>query len=263
MLSYICISELLRSMPDNLLEFNEPSLKIKCITVDDEYVSLRVVRQLVDRCEFLELVAECNSAKKATEVMDEHDVDLIFLDVEMPEMTGIELMGVLKNMPMVILVTGKKEYAADAFDYDVIDYLVKPVLYQRFLKAAERAKNSHNKYLQDKEKDSSNYIYVKSNSVWTKIDVDFIHYVKAMSDYVGLFVLEDDQMKRYVIHSTMKSVINKLDPDRFIRVHRSYIINVNKIKSFDGDQVYLRNIGIPVGITHRKNVASIVQQLSG
>jgi DNA-binding LytR/AlgR family response regulator len=238
-------------------------LKLKCITVDDEFVSLRVIRQLVNRCDFLELIAECNSAKKATEVMEEHDVDLIFLDVEMPEMTGIELMGVVKNLPMVILVTGKKEYAADAFDYDVIDYLVKPVLYQRFLKAAERAKKAHSKYLNEKEKDASNYIYVKSNSVWTKIDVDTIHYVKAMSDYVGIFVLEESELKRYVIHSTMKSVINKLDPDKFIRVHRSYIININKIRSFDGDQVFVKDVGIPVGITHRKEVALMVQKLSG
>lgn len=235
-------------------------VKMKCITVDDDPISLRVMRQLIDRCEFLEQTDECHSAAEARKCLEKNQVDLIFLDIEMPVMSGLELLSILNNKPQIILVTGKKEYAADAFDYDVVDYLVKPVLYKRFLKAAEKAKVNHDLFLQ--EQDESNHIFVKVNSAWKKIDTESIQFIQAMSDYVGIHIDQGEGLKRYVIHSTMKSVQGKLHWQNFMRIHRSYIINVDKVDGFDGDQVYIKEKNIPVGVTHRKKISELVQKLT-
>jgi DNA-binding LytR/AlgR family response regulator len=202
------------------------------------------------------------SAEEARESLEKNDVDVIFLDVEMPGMSGLELLGILTKKPQIVLVTGKKEYAVDAFEHDVIDYLVKPFLYSRFLKAVERAKENHLMLLESQAKEEGEHIFVKVSSTWTKIPVDKILYVQAMSDYVGIYVEGPTENKRYVIHSTMKGVLNKLGGTNFMQIHRSYIINTNFIEGFDGEHVRVKAHDVPVGVTHKKKIARLVEKFA-
>lgn len=228
-----------------------------CLIVDDDILSRKVLKRFVEQTDFITDVVECGSAIEANRYLRENQTDLLFLDVEMPGMTGLELIGILRNKPAIVLVSGKKEYAVDAFDNDAVDYLVKPVTYPRFLKAAQKALD----LLQEKNKETDKtnrqptvleYIYLKVDGEWVKVNLSEIQYVQAMADYVNIFVLKGTELKRLVIHSTMKGVEKKLEGGTFVRVHRSFIINASNIKSYSNDTVSIADKQIPIGVTYRQ-----------
>lgn len=228
-----------------------------CLIVDDDILSRKVLKRFVEQTDFITDVVECGSAIEANRYLRENQTDLLFLDVEMPGMTGLELIGILRNKPAIVLVSGKKEYAVDAFDNDAVDYLVKPVTYPRFLKAAQKALD----LLQEKNKETDKtnrqpaaleYIYLKVDGEWVKVNLSEIQYVQAMADYVNIFVLKGIELKRLVIHSTMKGVEKKLEGGTFVRVHRSFIINASNIKSYSNDTVSIADKQIPIGVTYRQ-----------
>lgn len=218
---------------------------LKCLIVDDDPISLKILQEHVLKTPFLHLIAVCDKALDAAEVLRKEPVDLIFLDIEMPEMTGLELLQMLSNKPEIVLVTSKEEYAADAWEQDVLDYIVKPVTYPRFLRAANKAieKNS----ARSEMKTEMNKLFVRVDSRLVPVELDKITFVEAKADYVTINT--DD--KRYTVYSTMKGIESKLPEDVFIRVHRSFIINKQKIDSIEDNLVVIGGKMIPVGVTYK------------
>lgn len=236
-----------------------------CLIVDDDILSRKVLKRFVDQTDFIEEVVECGSAIEANRYLMENQTDLLFLDVEMPGMTGLELISILRNKPAIVLVSGKRDYAVEAFDNDAIDYLVKPVTYPRFLKAAQKAWEIKQEKTQKAGKEpvappALEYIYLKADGQWVKVNLSAIQYVQAMADYVNIYVKEQHDLKRLIIHSTMKGVEKKLEGGAFVRVHRSFIINAGNILSYSNDTVAIADKQIPIGVTYRHALQLAMQR---
>ncbi len=222
---------------------------MNCLVVDDEEFSRNVVKIFVEKTDKLKLVGECENAIDAFNMLKKKDIDVIFLDVEMPEMTGMDLIKSMDNLPQVVLITARKDYAIEAFEYSVTDYLVKPINYPRFLKAVEKVTKNHQEGEGNDILPSNNQedIYVKSDSKIVKINLNNILFVEALSDYVIINTPE----KRYIVHSTMKGIAQKLPDHIFSRVHRSYIVNINKIESIEDTNIIMPKKNIPIGASYK------------
>ena len=229
---------------------------IRSIVVDDDPMSIKALQHLIGKVDFLELISTFPNAMEASNFIQNNNVDLIFLDVEMPEMTGMELLKNQNNLPAVILYTSKKEYAVESYDHDVIDYLIKPPTLPRFLRAANKAKDfiNNNKGTTDQ---TTKEIYVKVKSLLVKIEVDEILWVEALGDYVKVITAE----KKFTVHSTMKSIEEKLPSSQFIRVHRSYIVNFDKITLIEDDIISIDGNLISLGKSYRKEFMKRIHTL--
>jgi hypothetical protein len=200
---------------------------MKYLIVDDNPMARTVLRQLASGIEGLTLAGECASALEAFNFLSKEPVDLLLLDVEMPEMSGLELLQNLPVRPLVVLITSKAEYAAEAYNLNVADYLVKPVNMPRLLAAIQKARELWEGRLNSVEKSSDkDYLFVRSEGALVKIRFDEILWVQALVDYVQFFTVSG---KKHTVHATMKSVENHLSDPRFVRSHRSYIVNADKI----------------------------------
>lgn len=225
---------------------------MKCIVVDDNKMSRTMVKQLIEQVNFLELKAECENPVEAFNYLKKEEVDLVFLDIEMPTMTGLELIRNLEKRPIIILITAKKDYAVEAFELNVADYIIKPVTLSRFMAAVDRAKELHESKDQkivtnEKEKD---YIFVRSNSLLTKVRIADIIYVQALGDYVNIFTKE----KRLTVHITLKGMEEKLPKDKFYRLHRSYLTSLNHIDNIEEGTVYVGKHPLPIGEQFKKEL---------
>ena len=225
---------------------------MKCIIVDDNKMARAATKQLIAQVDFLNLVQECSSPIDAFNYLKKEKVDLIFLDIEMPEMSGIELVKNLDHHPLIILITAKKEYAVEAFELDVVDYIIKPINLARFLLAVDRVKeifDNKDKKIEsnDTEKD---YIFVRSDSVLTKVKIKEITYIQAMGDYVNIFTAD----KRHTVHITLKGIEEKLPQQLFYRLHRSYLIAVNHIDNVEENTAYIGKHPIPIGEQFKKEL---------
>jgi DNA-binding LytR/AlgR family response regulator len=224
---------------------------MNCIIVDDEEVSRMVIRDYIDRTEWLTCESEYQSAIEAFRRLEKGGVDLVFLDVEMPKMSGIELIDSLDSMPQIIMTTGKDQYAVKAFDYGLTDYLLKPITYPRFLAAVKKARQNLSQQVLETQGDKD--IYVKADSKVVRIKLQDIFFLEALSDYVIINTLD----KKYIVHSTMKGIEKKLPTTDFVRVHRSYIINIKKIESIEDTTVMMpSNKVIPIGASYRNDFLS-------
>lgn len=219
---------------------------LDCIIVDDDRFSIELLRKLVEKAEGLNLLETFDDPVEAIKYLASNSVHLLFLDVEMPGMTGLELLNSLKEAPEVILVTSKKEYALEAFEFDVTDYLLKPASLGRFLKAVEKVREKLKEDVSGVEF-RGNYIFVKSDSALVKLDMREILWVEALADYVAIVT----PRKKYVAHSTMKSIEAKLPSTQFLRIHRSYIVRIDKIDAIEDNTVVIQTKMIPVGGTFR------------
>jgi len=223
---------------------------MNCIIIDDDVLSRRVVEEFVERTDFLALKFSFKDAVEAINAFNNGDdeIDLIFLDIEMPEMDGIDFLNTLNNLPQVIIISSKEKYAVNAFDYDVTDYLLKPITYSRFYKAVLKAKNIH----KTKERNNVEEIYVKKNSALVRIKYEDILWVEALENYVIINTFNE----KFTIHFTMKSIESQLPSKQFKRVHRSYIINVKKINRIEDNSVYIKNSeglkNIPIGKAYKE-----------
>jgi len=225
---------------------------MKCIIVDDNKMSRTMVKQLVEHVDFLELKAECESPVEAFNYLKKEDIDLVFLDVEMPTMTGLELIRNLEKRPIIILISAKKDYAAEAFELNVADYITKPVTLSRFMTAVDRAKElfeskDQKLVINEKEKD---YIFVRSNSLLTKVRIQDIIYVQALGDYVNIFTKD----KRLTVHITLKGMEEKLPRDKFYRLHRSYLTALHHIDNIEEGTVYVGKHPLPIGEQFKKEL---------
>ena len=233
-------------------------MEINCMVVDDDEISRLLVKKFIDKTDFLKLTYEFDSAIKASEVLTKDspsDVDLVFLDVEIPEMSGIDLMNKLNNSYPIIMTTSKEDYAIDAFEGNVADYLVKPFEYSRFLKAAVKVKEQIEK--EQIIAESNIDIFVKSDSKLERLEYDQIFYVEALADYV---IFNTSKGKK-IVHHTMKGIEKRLPNSTFIRVHRSYIVNLKKIDFLEDMQIHTNEKIIPVGSSYKERFLSSLNML--
>lgn len=221
-------------------------MNYKCLVVDDEEFSREVVKQFIARTESLELGGECFNAEDAFVELRKGQTDIVFLDVEMPGMSGIDLVKQLEVIPQVIMITSRQEYAVDAFNHSLTDYLVKPINYPRFLKAVDKAKQNiaTNSSVVETQ---NNDIYVKADSKIVRLQLNNILFIEALSDYVIINTPE----KKLIVHSTMKGMERKLPTTDFIRVHRSYIVNVKKIDTIEDTTIIMPTKNIPIGASYK------------
>ncbi|CAZ94226.1 LytTR family DNA-binding domain-containing protein [Zobellia galactanivorans] len=219
------------------------SVKLTCVVIDDSKTQRTAVAQLIKNHINLRFLADYKNAIEAQKHMEKNEVDLVFLDIEMPLVNGFQFIESLENRPQIILITGKAEYAMQAFDYDVTDYLLKPISQGRFNIAIKKA--IQNKVVpMEKEED---FIFVNSKLKKVKLLLSDIKWVEGLGDYIK--VVTDDE--NILILSTMKAFIDKLPEDQFLRVHKSYIINLNKVEKFNGSQVEVCGHSIPLS-RHKK-----------
>ena len=221
---------------------------MNCLIVDDDKISRHIIQKYVELTEFLKLVSSCSSAIEAVNKIRYESIHLIFLDVEMPEMSGLEFIKTLEVRPQIILVTAHEKYAVEAFENEVNDFIVKPVSYSRFLKAVLKAKKEFD--AQQKMLSNPGYIFVKTESRIVKINTKDILSIEALADYVMIVCLRD----KYIIHSTMKGIENKLPPNDFVRIHRSHIVRLDKIESIDENTLVINKKLIPIGGSFRKKL---------
>src|SRR5678809_1513548 len=199
---------------------------MKCIIVDDNKMARMSLKQLVSLLSNVDLVAECNDAVEALDILNSSQVDLLLLDIEMPGMTGLDLIKKLgNNKPLIVFTTAKKEYAVEAFELNVVDYLVKPIALPRLKQAVDKAQETLDSNKQELKVEEQGFVFVKDNGVLKRIAIDDILFLEAMGDYVKVHTPQ----KFHVVHATLKSIEEKLPLSKFIRVHRSYIVAINKI----------------------------------
>ncbi|QCK14888.1 LytR/AlgR family response regulator transcription factor [Mangrovivirga cuniculi] len=219
----------------------------RCMIVDDEALSRGIAKNFVEKTKGLTLTYECSSAIEAINFLQEDDVDILLVDINMPEMTGMELMKSLDENYQVILITGDENYAIEAFENSATDYLVKPIEYSRFIKAINKAKANIDAFRQRNERFDE--IYVKSDSKLVRLQLDNIYFIEALADYVMI----NTANKKYIVHSTMKGLINRLPQSMFVRVHRSYIVNTKKIESLEDLNIVIKDKYIPVGASYKES----------
>jgi len=223
-----------------------------CIVVDDNKMARTAIKQLIAQVDFLNLTQECSSPVDAFNYLKKEKVDLVFLDIEMPEMTGIELIKNLAHHPIIILITANKEYAVEAFELNVADYIIKPVNLSRFMVAVSKAKelfDSMDQKVEMNEKEKE-YIFVRTDSILLKIKINEILYIQAMGDYVNIFTAS----KRNTVHITLKSIEEKLPKNIFYRLHRSYLIATNHIDNVEENTAYIGKHPIPIGEQFKKDL---------
>lgn len=224
---------------------------MNCIVVDDDELSRKLVEGCVERTEFLTLSASFSNAKDAIRYLKNNRTDLIFLDIEMPEISGFEMLEQLTSVPQIILVTSKRDYAVEAFEYDVTDFILKPIDFERFKKATLKAKEYHE--MQEQLNSNENEFFIKKDSQFIKLDLSSINYIEALADYVNIHLDSPNPAEqRFTVLSTMKAVEARLPIRDFCRVHRSYIIRVDKIKTLGDSFVLIADKSIPVSRSNKE-----------
>ena len=229
---------------------------MNCIVIDDELMSRMILKKVCEQVEELKLVGEFSNAIQAIKFLNSNKVDAIFLDIHMPDFTGIDLLQTLKNPPKIVLTTSDRNFAVDAFEYDfVVDYIVKPIELSRFEKSvkkitAARAKDSSTTPVAQDQTTDVNTLYVNIDRRLVKIDIPSIYVVEAKGDYIK--VKTED--KNYIVHSPLKKIEEKLPSKSFLKVHRSYIININQIIDIEDNSVLIKQDIVPVSRSNRNEL---------
>lgn len=222
-----------------------------CIVVDDSEVQLVLLKNYVKQTENLQLDAAFSNPLEAYQYLSKKNVDILILDIDMPELSGLELLRRLENPPQTILITSKTEFALEAFDLEAIDYIIKPPEYPRFLKAVNKAITLIEKKLFSSKELQEQAVLVKSNGKLIRLEVDSIDYFEAMSDYV---VIHTEDKRKHIIYATLKQFESRMQLfGSFHRIHRSYLINLKKIKSVENGQVLIGSKYLPIGNTYKED----------
>jgi DNA-binding LytR/AlgR family response regulator len=230
-------------------------MKIKCLLVDDEPLAMDILESYIQQVPDLELVGKCQSAMKAYEILRQQEIDLIFLDIEMPQLNGIEFINTLEKTPNVIFTTAHRHYAFEGYELDVLDFLLKPVSFGRFLKSINKLhhKNSANETIEEpaeelEKSDKMTFIYVKEDKKMVKIYLEDVNYIESLKDYVCIHT----QTARIITKQQISYLEQKLPEEDFLRVHRSFIISIRKIKAFNANQIELEdNKELPIGRSYK------------
>jgi DNA-binding LytR/AlgR family response regulator len=233
---------------------------LKCIIVDDEQLALDLLEDYIGNVPYLELVGRCKNAAEARKVMQRQPVDLILLDIMMPGMTGLQFIQNMTYRPMVILITAYTKYAVDAFSMDVVDYMVKPVALDRFLKACEKAKEYYEFKTQVKGQQAPahpGFFFVNADYSLIKVIVSQIIFIEGLKDYIKIHL--EGSEKPIITLMSMKAVSEQLPASQFIRIHKSYIISVMHITAIRKNSVFIGTLEIPIGGNYKSAVESLVR----
>lgn len=236
---------------------------MNCIIVDDDNFSVRIIEEFVNQTEGLALLGTFTNAIDSVNWLNNSEkepVDLIFLDIEMPEMSGIEFLRALNVIPQVIIYSSQEKYALESYEYDVTDYLLKPVTYARFIKAVNRARERFER--KENPVKQSTEIFIKNNSSLVRVKYDDILWIEALENYVVVNTFKE----KYTIHFTMKSISDKMPSERFMRIHRSYIVNFSKISAIEDNSVIIRtesgNRVIPIGKSYKDKLLNDINLIT-
>jgi DNA-binding LytR/AlgR family response regulator len=221
---------------------------MNALIVDDNKMARIALSELAGRIDDLTIVAECSGAYEAYNLILSESIDLLLLDIEMPGMSGLELTkNLTKKRPVIIFITSIKEYAADAFDLNVVDYIIKPVTGPRFIQAIDKAREILDSNQEEVNVREEEFVFIRDSNIVRRLKLDSILFAEAMGDYVKLYTAE----KFYAIHTTLKTVEERLPASRFLRVHRSYLVAINKIDSMEGGALIINHKPIPVADAYR------------
>ena len=230
--------------------------KLSCIIVDDEPIARKILREFVEHIPFLDLQGEFENAEKAKVFLGRNTIDIILLDIEMPEVSGLQLLQKMHIESLVIVTTAFPKYALEGYEMDVIDYLLKPFAFSRFLKAVQKAKDYYQIKHAAVATQQSSYIFIKSDKRIEKIELSEITYAESVGNYVSIHT----ENKKMLAYLTMKSLESQLPIDDFIKIHQSYIVNCSKIQAIEGNEIKTAGKSLPISRNFRDSVMKIVHK---
>ena len=226
-------------------------MKLKCIITDDEPIARKGLQNYVERIDFLELVGVCEDAIQLNNQLKSQQADLLFLDIEMPYMTGIELLNSLSNPPKVIITSAYAEYAIKGYDLEVSDYLLKPISFDRFLKAVNKA---YDQLISSQTPVVQDYLFVKTSLKLEKIRFNDMRFIEGVENYVAIYTSDG----KIITHTTLRTILQKLPAERFVQVHKSYLVNIDKIDSIEGNLLGIGKNKIPLSRTYKETALEII-----
>ena len=227
-------------------------MKIKCVIIDDEPLAIKVLLNYFENFSEFEVIGTFNNSLEGLEFINTNTIDALFLDINMPMMTGFELISLIENKTRVVITTAFREFAAESYDLEVLDYLVKPIPLPRFIKCIHKIEAEHN--LKNNIKTENHrvepHIFIKVDKKMVKINIDEILFIEGMKEYIKVVTPE----KTYITHKSLTSLTDELPAERFMRIHKSYTIALNKVKSIEGNRIQILSYTIPIGRNYSKEV---------
>ncbi len=234
-------------------------MKIRCLAIDDEPLAVKKIASYIQKVPFLELVAECRSASEAMNLIDSSDIQLLFIDINMPDISGMEFVKALTTKPYIVFATAYSEYAVEGFEVEAVDYLLKPISFSNFLKAANKVKNRIDlepKNPSDASPSAIDHLYVKSNYKLIRIDLDNIRYVESQHEYSKIILMTGVSVLTKV---SLKAMAEQLPANRFMRVHRSYIVSLSEISVVERNRIVLDGkLFIPIGVQYKETFQNFI-----
>ena len=234
---------------------------INCIAVDDEPLALKLLQDNISKVPFLKLVAACNDAFEAMKALQENKVDLVFIDIQMPGLTGLQFIGSLEHKPLVIFITAYKQYALESYDLAVVDYLVKPVPLDRFIKACNRAKELHGlKAMKQKHtvQPSAEYFFLNIDYSQVKVVFDDIVCIEGLGDYIKVNL--KSTKKPLIVRTSLKAIESELPSNKFLRIHKSWLVAISEIVAVRKNSIFIKEMELPVGETFREAVEKLTRK---
>ncbi|MEO8534087.1 MAG: LytTR family DNA-binding domain-containing protein [Flavobacterium sp.] len=227
-------------------------MKIKCVLIDDEPLAIKVLQNYFNNFSDFEVIGTFNNSLEALDFINSTPVDAVFLDINMPMMTGFELISLIENKTKVIITTAFREFAAESYDLDVLDYLVKPIPLPRFIKCINKITTEYNlkNNIKVETTKGDSHIFIKVDKKMMKINIEEILFVEGMKEYIKVVTPD----KTYITHKSLTSLSEELPADRFLRIHKSYVIALNKVKSIEGNRIQIQSYTIPIGRNYSKEV---------
>lgn len=229
---------------------------INCLVVEDEPIARKGMVEHIRKIDFLNPAAVCKDPVEAIVALEKYPIDIIFLDIQMPKITGIDFIKRLQNPPIIILTTAYPEYAIEGYELDILDYLLKPISFQRFFKAVVKARAYMNLKGRQEAMDTENYFYIKANQKIEKIIISDILYIEAMANYVILYTKKN----KHIAYMSFKGIESQLPGQLFLKIHKSFIVAVNAIETISNDEVKLGGNTLPIGKSFKSSVMERVEE---
>jgi len=219
-------------------------MNIKCVIIDDEPLAIKVIETHLKEFDNIEVLGTFNSSISALPLLESGEVDVVFLDINMPAMNGLDFLKNVSVKSQFIITTAYREFGAEAFDLDVLDYLVKPIPFPRFLKSINKLTQSlHTKNKVHLESQKESYVFLKVDKKLVRVMYDAIYYVQSLKDYIKVVTKDNN----YIVHKSLTSMSEELPTDKFLRIHRSFVISIDKINAIEGNSIDINNVKIPIG----------------
>ncbi|MGE5419766.1 MAG: LytR/AlgR family response regulator transcription factor [Chloroflexota bacterium] len=237
--------------------------KTRCLIIDDEPLAIKLIKSHLSKLDCFEVAGECRNALKAIELLRHEKIDLMFLDINMPEITGLDFLKTIPDPPYVIITTAYREYAIEGYDLDVVDFLLKPISFERFLKAINRFCNRTRTGVSQNEESvpeakEKKFIHIQDGKNIFKLLYEDVMYFEGYGEYVKVIT----PGKTYIVRESLTEFENRLGPDSFLRIHKSYIVNLGKIKGFSTVHVLLSDMDLPIGRIYREKAMNVLKKES-